>query len=308
MLRSISFFSSYRKKQISKLSSFFFSLSLLSPLILGLQSCGRSPQKDLPVNLTSSLVSKSIIGKTDWVDLQSISQQPYAQVAKAVGLISIPTQQSRCTAFLISEDFIMTNWHCFPREGFQVGARFYPQFTRGIHSKSYLSTPSYLCSELMLSDEKRDVAILRCRNSPGKLLGSVSLLHIQEKDLISTDYPLMVIQQNCDYFTFPQCAPIKRLAMGKTTSLPHSLKNTIPLEKQSIDYYYNADTLGGSSGSPVFSLEHLAVMALHHQGLGQTPWSNGRGLVNSGVSMGVILDFLEDRHPEIYHQLSVIHL
>jgi hypothetical protein len=293
--------------------SFKHALSaLFISLLVSFAGCGKSPlsshHNQTLLSSSSPVENKSIIGQLDWYAVGNLSSKhPYVQLARSVGLIEIPAQQSRCTAFLISDDLIMTNWHCFPNESFSVGARFFPYFLKGSHRLSYQTTSSFSCSELLITDEERDVAILRCSGSPGKKLGSLALLqHSKAED----SEQVMVIQQNCDYFSLPQCAPIKRLALGKMVSAQSPLVQSFTQQQQQetgeADFYYTADTLGGSSGSPVFSPQSLAVKALHHRGMGQTPWSQGRGVVNSGVSMNKILDFLHQDYPKIYEQLRIL--
>jgi hypothetical protein len=60
---------------------------------------------------------------------------------------------------------------------------------------------------------------------------------------------------------------------------------------------HDADTLGGSSGSPVFSRVTHGVIGLHHVGLGND--GNGRGSQNRAVPMTSILPVLAQRYPGI---------
>jgi hypothetical protein len=61
----------------------------------------------------------------------------------------------------------------------------------------------------------------------------------------------------------------------------HSPGTVMNAYYSSTDVSYNADTLGGSSGSPVLSENSHEVIALHHYGFNKDAW--GRGTHNSGV-------------------------
>ena len=71
---------------------------------------------------------------------------------------------------------------------------------------------------------------------------------------ITTHSNVYVIHQNRDDNTTFGCAPTKKYSPGYILNANYS----------STDASYNADTLGGSSGSPVFSATTHEVVALHH--------------------------------------------
>lgn len=263
--------------------------------MLFVSSCGKKVAST--ANAINGLSSKAIIGTTDWINITQATQNANVSLnAKAVGIITIPSKESRCTAFLVGESLVMTNWHCFPQSQDAIGATFYPRFLQGKSSFSFEQTLGYDCSHLLLSDEDHDVALLQCAGFPGKIEGTVTLN--QNSLNMNLSQKVYVIQQNCDYYTQPDCAPVKKVAVGITVS-HQKVASLIDQEELSADFYYTADTLGGSSGSPVFSATSHQVIALHHQGHGQTPWSAGRGSLNSGVPMSQIVTFLRQEYPQL---------
>ena len=87
---------------------------------------------------------------------------------------------------------------------------------------------------------------------------------------------LYVVQQNCDYYSDRNCYFTKKVSFGELKKVEGN------------SYTHNADTLGGSSGSPIFSKSSNKVMSLFTtQALGNN--GRGRGLENYGVSMAKIV-------------------
>lgn len=266
-------------------------LLLWLPLTLLFSSCGKNPSHNQEA--VSAQPSDAIIGQVDWISIASISpQHPVSEMAKAVGLITIPSKDSRCTAFLVSEDIIMTNWHCFPSADDAINARLYLNFLQGENKGAFTDTSSYSCNEWLMANEDLDVALLRCEGGPGYQHGVVTLESGANSHYLNEK--IYVIHQNCDYYTNRECAPTKKVSVGKLVSSGDAAEPA-----KSTDLFYTADTLGGSSGGPVFSLSTHKVMALHHNGHGQTYWSAGRGNRNSGVPMSRVVRYLKTYYPGI---------
>src|SRR5690606_15550189 len=118
--------------------------------------------------------------------------------------------------------------------------------------------------------------------SPGAQYGTVNLA--QAAAAASSD--LYVIHQNCDYYTVQDCVPTKKISKGKLVSI----------RAEDGEYVHNADTLGGSSGSPVFGTNH-EVIAIHHAGAGG--WFNGRGYENYAVPMHKIVAKIQSTFPGV---------
>ncbi|WP_084735737.1 trypsin-like serine peptidase [Cystobacter ferrugineus] len=218
-----------------------------------------------PLNSTRSAV---IVGTVNWSSTNSLTEGYPIYNAGKVGYLDIPARATRCTAWLASTDIVITNNHCIADAAQAAGAQVAFNYNDGVSSASYVW---YNCSTFLETWPEYDMTALRCgpRNglTPGQAQGG--WLHISTTDAVNNQ-ELYVIHQNCDYYTDAWCSPTKKFSPGRVTHA--NLTQT--------DVAYDADTLGGSSGSPVFSSFHH-VVALHHLGYGGN--SQGRGSYNSGV-------------------------
>ncbi|MBL7665996.1 MAG: trypsin-like peptidase domain-containing protein [Bacteriovoracaceae bacterium] len=254
--------------------------ALILYLILFVSACGK-PSQGPNSEIGSSPV---IIGELNWDEIPDLKDSdPRKARASAVADLDLPRMQARCTGFLISEDLIMTNQHCVPSRSLAPGTSAIFNRQKGISSSRY---ERYDCSEFVASDYYLDFTILRCKNSPGKKYGYFTLKDVN----VSRGEKVHVIQQNCNYLVNENCVWNKKVASGKVTDLSNEVS-------------YDADTLGGSSGSPVIN-DKLEVIALHHQGISDP--ATGLGLENQGVYVNDIIDYLELNHPWILDANSTV--
>ncbi len=237
-----------------------------------------SCSKEADDSNTKTISGSVIIGTKDWqsiVDADLNAEQDYN--AKAVADIRIPVMRTRCTGFLISKNILMTNNHCIPSPRYAKGVTAIFNHVKGVPKEEYRR---YDCSEFIHTDRTLDFSLLRCQESPGLDFGFVQL--------DSTDYSpgdsIYVIHQNCDYYTNRRCDFHKKISFGK-------------LVRKDRDFIHNADTLGGSSGSPVFHGDSHKVMAIHHAGRGNI--GRGRGYENLAVPMSLIMNVVNNLYPEI---------
>ncbi len=238
-----------------------------------LTACG-APEVDESLSSDTLMSSEStvIVGSVDWKSSTLLSGTEAAR-ANAVGYISIPAKGSRCTAWLVSDDVVITNNHCVARSGDARGARVSFNYIDGVSSTARIW---YDCSTFVQTWKNLDMTALRCAPLNGQLPGQVyGKLTIASTDA-ATNSSIYVVHQNCDYNTQSGCAPTKKYSPGSILNANFS----------STDASYNADTLGGSSGSPVLSATTHEVVALHHYGFGGD--SLGRGTHNSGVRASLI--------------------
>jgi len=219
-----------------------------------------------------------IVGDLNWVETTTLpTGSPERVNASKVGYLSIPAKGNRCTAFLVAVDVVMTNEHCVSSQTEANGATVSFRRELGV---PWSETQTYACGTFVGDDANLDFALLRCSGQPGALLGTVGLEAVN----VSTGAALYVVHQNCDSFTTPGCDPTKKLSPGQVTGVSHDVR-------------HNADTLGGSSGAPVFRASSHQVFALHHVGVGGN--SSGRGSYNAAVPMTKILPVIAERFPEI---------
>lgn len=239
-------------------------------------ACGK---KDMSGS-ANAIQSSVIIGDIDWRETEDLAASSFeARNARAVGKIDLPWADSRCTAFLIAEDIIMTNQHCIEQAGHAQGVTATFDLVDG---SSADDRQVFDCSEFIGNDETLDFALLRCQGSPGAQYGTVNLASVAA----SANSDLYVIHQNCDYYTVQDCVPTKKISTGKLVSI----------RTEDGEYVHNADTLGGSSGSPVFGTNH-EVIAIHHAGAGG--WFNGRGYENYAVPMHKIVAKIHASFPGV---------
>lgn len=219
-----------------------------------------------------------IIGDLDWQDVRSLDPEgAQRRRARSVGYLSLPARGTRCTAFLVAPDVVMTNHHCVPNAASARNASFDPTRETGVRLNDRVR---FACDEWLGSNAELDFALLRCEGEPGRAFG---VLGLQPRAAVRSE-PVYVIQQNCDYYSSPGCEPTKVLAEGTVTPIGARLA-------------HDADTLGGSSGSPVLSATSHAVLALHNAGVGDD--GHGRGIENRAVPMRRIVPHVERHFPQV---------
>jgi predicted small lipoprotein YifL len=240
-------------------------------LVMGLTACGSVEPMDMPDaepnGPLASQESTVIVGSLDWVSATSLSGTQRTR-SRAVGYISIPAVGSRCTAWLVSNDVVITNNHCIGSASEAVGARVSFNYEDGVDSAARIWYP---CATFIKTWSGDDMTALRCSAVNGQLPGQVYGFLTVSSTNAATNSAVYVVNQNCDYYTTPSCVPTKKSSPGSVLNGNYS----------TTDISYNSDTLGGSSGSPVLSTSSNQVVALHHIGIGGN--SQGRGTANTGV-------------------------
>jgi hypothetical protein len=250
----------------------------ISCLAGGLVACGATGEEwgDGEQDQLGTQEAQVIVGSVDWTSAASLTGLK-ADRARAVGYLDIPARGTRCTAWLASEDTVITTNHCIATASEAVGARVSFNYDDGVGSPTW-----YNCSTLVKTWPTLDMAALRCAPVNNQLPGQAhGYLRVASSDA-ATNSSLYIIHQNCDYYSSLGCAPTKKHSPGTILSAYYS----------STDASYNADTLGGSSGSPVLSENSHEVIALHHYGFNGN--SSGRGTHNSGVRASHIRTALLD--------------
>jgi V8-like Glu-specific endopeptidase len=237
---------------------------------------GESIDPDTGLGVEAQNGEQVIIGGVNWQEINTLSSDSPERVnSRAVGYISIPAKGTRCTGFLINDNVVMTNEHCISNQSEANGARVSFRREAGVPWSEWAT---YTCDTYLGDSSSLDYALIQCEGAPGQTHGTVEL----EARNASTNHSLYVIHQNCDYYEAPGCSPNKKISRGQVTRVDS-------------EFRHNADTLGGSSGAPVFSETSHKVFALHHVGVGNN--GNGRGAYNYAVKMSRILDDMDSRFP-----------
>jgi len=224
--------------------------------------------------------------------------------ARAVCLIQNPKGTAFGTGFLIGPDLLLTNNHVLPSEGHLDGAAALFDFANGLdgvptRSRAFAfqkgfyhsSPPEALDFALVkltekplpgLSDEdrKQKTGLLDLFQS-GKHRGYLLLA----SDTIRNGHRLNILQH-------PDGMPLKAVLT----------RNYVPTDMTATRVHYLADTMGGSSGSPVFTAG-WEVVALQHSGepyppedlaaIARKAWK-GVFRVNEGIPMSAILKNFKD--------------
>jgi V8-like Glu-specific endopeptidase len=232
----------------------------------------------------AQIAPKLIIGELDWTDVGHLApQDPLRIAAGPIAYLSFNRLilSSRCTGFMITDDILMTNQHCIKGRFRARNLKAYFRFQSGQANHQRMMAE---CTDFLGSNEELDYSLIRCSGSPGRDYGKVRF-----GGDVEIGQPVYIVQQNCDVHTNRDCTPTKKVALGEVV---HLVDNQV---------FHNVDTLGGSSGSPVFDRETNEVVALHRGGLG--PLSNGRGQVNVAISIQEIKTDIQRRYPRLAREI-----
>ncbi|MFI5390585.1 MAG: trypsin-like serine peptidase [Bacteriovoracales bacterium] len=235
---------------------------LILPLIF-LFSCGK------PLNFSEEKTEGVVVGAINWIEVKNNLRPEIISKTKPVADIYIPTNQSRCTGFLISQNILMTNYHCVSDAILAVGVL--ADFSHEIDSNH---KDEYSCEKFLYSNKDLDFTLLECEGNPGEKLGFLSL----ESESVGLGDPVYMIHHNCDYIEEPACDYTKKLSYGKV----------IRVEEDGI--YNTTDSLLGSSGSPVISALTGKVVGIHHSG--EVTGNNQRGPYNIAIPSKKIQKYL----------------
>ncbi|MFT6068324.1 MAG: V8-like Glu-specific endopeptidase [Bacteriovoracaceae bacterium] len=247
---------------------------LLTMFALIFSACGKQGSGE-PGSATASSI---IVGDLGWKEISSLSSNSaIRQAGKSVADIDLPAMGSRCTGFLISENILMTNHHCIPTSSHARGVTAVFNHVKGVSKSSHRK---YDCSTFIGNNSKLDYALLKCNGFPGRTYGFVEL----DDSQMNRGDDIYIVQQNCDYYSDRDCDYTKKYSLGSISNVAD-------------EYTHNADTLGGSSGSPVFDKESNTVIAIHHAGLGNN--GMGRGVENYAVPMSKIVPHILTNFPSV---------
>ncbi len=224
--------------------------------------------------------NKAVIGPLDWTDIASFEEDSLERkAALPVANLHIPAKGSRCTGFLVAPDVLMTNNHCIKSQEEAVGAN-----ADFLYLEENSSVDNYDCSTLLATDATNDYALLYCQGNPSRLYGQVTF----GLEPVSAYDKVWVIQQNCDYPYHSDCAKTQKIAGGAITD--------IKSRGTEIEYAHSADTLWGSSGSPMFD-QAFRVVGLHHLSSGTDRY--GRGYYNMSRPITLVLKSALEKLPNL---------
>ena len=211
----------------------------------------------------------SIVGLDQREEVFVYSLDPViSRVERAIAKLSFVKDQKMyvCTGFLVDDSHLVTNEHCVNTDELCAS-------TAAIFG--YQKTPdgsvdrgtSYECEKLVDVSFELDYAVLKLRGTPGQQWGQV---RTSDADVVAND-PLFIIQHPAGeqkQVSIKECSAAVAVADGRGTGT---------------DFSHTCDTLGGSSGSPVFNASGF-VVGLHHFGVGGGGfWNENRAVRMSRV-------------------------
>ncbi len=172
-----------------------------------------------------------------------------------------------CTATLVSDDRLLTNYHCIPGfEGTVLKAIIHLGYLR----QDQDAVDSYPVDiDPLNADAGLDFSLLHVEGNPGQKYGHVEVVPAR----VEPNSSLVI-------FHHPAGLPL-RLTRFRCKAYPGAAYNGHV-------FRHRCDTLGGSSGSLVFDNSHR-VVALHHSG-GLT--GDSQSSFNAGTSIQAILEHL----------------
>jgi V8-like Glu-specific endopeptidase len=250
---------------------------------------------------------ESIINSEDnFLDVSWLFGAIYS--ARAVCRIELPEGTAKGTGFLIGPNLLLTNQHVLQNENYvkHAVARFdYRTDDTGIVSqpgRPFEFEPGFYFSS---SADKLDYALVRLQKQPLPprpgakldvplmdlvLAGDHRGYLVMKADFINDKARVNIIQH-------PDGDPMKAVMT----------QNYVRKDMSASRVQYVADTMGGSSGSPVFNSK-WEVVALHHSGSPYPPPTNGDGKkewktrfrVNEGIPCRAILEDFKEKDLERY--------
>ncbi|EQC51132.1 serine protease [Bacteriovorax sp. DB6_IX] len=261
-------------KKSRVVTKFLKTAALVLPTTMMLVSCG----KTAPIGSAEiDEAAKIIIGEVDWRDVTELSSQnPIRKSSRAVADVQF-ANGGRCTGFLVADNVLMTNNHCIKSARDVVGMKVFMKHETGRQKSDYAEIS---CTQYVGTNAQLDFSLVKCSGTPGQTYGKVEL----DGSGATAGDDVYVVHQNCDYYSDYDCDWSKKYSEGKVTEVTDMVS-------------HNADTLGGSSGSPIFSADSNKVIAIHNSGYGGN-WM-GRGVKNMGVPMSRIVPYIEANFPGV---------
>jgi V8-like Glu-specific endopeptidase len=213
------------------------------------------------------------------------------RVGQAVARLRISTDRGEalCTGFLVSSDLIVTNYHCVQTNTEAANT----QVDFGFDTKGEpLHTFRMEKLEVTNSDTAFDYVVARVSGKPGQTFQPLVLTSTKRVSFNGISNKLVVIGH-------PKGGP-KQVSIRNCNEVSDSIAGIDPGTKS--DFSHMCNTLGGSSGSPVFSLDTKELVGLHHLGdaVGKT---GGASLVNQAVYIGYIVEDIQKQKPAIIGEI-----
>jgi|SRR5664280_2044485 len=249
-------------------------------------------------------IPQGIIGENEMQSIRAVPSD-IRQLGTAVGRLRIKTSrgQALCTGFLVSDDLMITNYHCIPTTTTAVNTQVdfgYDRIDR--HPSTYRVQNLTAVN----SDLAYDYAIISISGHPGKTFSHIKMPSVGSSELPMDMPPLGTLS----FSSIGKYLILIEHPGGGPQQVSSSKKCAVAVDKITgvdpemlSDFAHTCDTLGGSSGSPVFASDSKALVGLHHLGYedSRTP---DKTLVNQAVYIGYVLEDLRKKSPGVLAQLD----
>ncbi len=246
-------------------------------------------------------LERIVNSEDNFLDIDMLAGAIYS--AQAVGRIELPKGRAHGTGFLVGPDLILTNYHVFKSKDVLERAviRFdYQANADGVvtQGRVFEFVPDFYIGS---PDTELDFALVKVKGEPlaerkmqpeDEDLGYLELLRRgRHRGYLLVSPSLIVEHERVNIIQHPNGNPQKVV-----------LTQNYVLTNMSADrVHYLADTLPGSSGSPVLN-RHWEVVALHHSGGAHPPIKatvdlqkilKGHYKFNEGIPMRAIMPKIE---------------
>jgi V8-like Glu-specific endopeptidase len=176
-----------------------------------------------------------------------------------------------CTGFLVEPGYLMTNQHCVAKQEVCDTTTVVFGFEYDRNSILHFGE-QYGCIQVVKVDFDLDYALLQLTGDPASTWGTLKLNNSDP----AQQGTLFVVQH-------PAGQP-------KMISKVNCLAGAVPVDGRAAatDFTHSCDTVGGSSGAPIFN-ENGEVIGLHHYGFNEGgAWTENRGvrMLRIGASIG----------------------
>lgn len=233
---------------------------------------------------TDVIFPQSIFGKDDRLPIGSAPRtvQGWSGPVARLRFMVSGAGQGLCTGFLVADDWLLTNEHCLrtPSELLSAVVEF--------GFESYASSPDRFRVDgfVVPPNTGLDYSLVRLAGRPGAKYGKVTLARTEN---LSEGQALVIIQHPAGE---PKQVSIEDCVVAGAHRPGRGEAST--------DFGHHCDTLGGSSGSPIFEFGTGTVVGLHHLGFIE----GSLDPVNQGIYVSLILRDLQTRYPDIYRALN----
>ncbi|MBY5806083.1 serine protease [Rhizobium leguminosarum bv. viciae] len=264
-----------------------------NPWVLRLPDAIRGAGISPPERMSAPSMGLEKIVQGGGFDDIRIWAQSLALISAATCRIEFPAGQPIGTGVLVAPDAVMTNYHVVKNQinhhanAADIVCRFgYARDARGLdegtaHKLAAGDGWKIADSPFDLEADTRGVGVANALCLDYALLRLVAPIPDAKPVTVSAnavlpsaELPILIVQH-------PAGTP-QALAIGKS----------LGVNENGSRFRYDADTLPGSSGSPVFN-QKLELVAIHHAG---DPRSEIRAEYNQGVPISMIVSSLQSKH------------